>query len=86
MPKKKKKDGAPETHEDLKGLDFYIDEFGQLHSSIPLKKINEFLDKNVVDKKLVEKWEKEGKLPKGTAEKAADNDKAETSGDDDQDG
>ena len=59
MPKKKPKKGKPEVHDELKGFDIKINEFGEIVSSFNVDKINEFLDENVDDKKLVEKMEKE---------------------------
>lgn len=55
MPKKKPKKGSPEVHEELKGFDIKIDEFGEIVSNFPVEKINEFLNKNLEDKKFKEK-------------------------------
>ena len=55
MPKKKPKKGKPEVHEELKGFDIKINEFGEIVSNFSVDKINEFLDENVEDKKLKEK-------------------------------
>jgi len=52
MPKKMKKDGDPEVHEDLKGFDIKIDTFGEIKSNIIVDKLNNFLNENVDDKKL----------------------------------
>jgi len=52
MPKKMKKDGDPEVHEDLKGFDIKIDTFGEIKSNIMVDKLNDFLNENVDDKKL----------------------------------
>ena len=46
---KKKK---PKVHEDLKGFDMKINEFGEIVSNYDMDKINEFLNENVDDKKL----------------------------------
>jgi len=54
-----KKQGKPRVHKDLKGFEISIDQFGELKSSMNIEKINSFLDKNVDNKKLVEKEEKE---------------------------
>ena len=60
--KKKKKAETAETHPDLKGLDIRVNEFGEIISNIPVEKLNDFLNKNVVDKKLdEEEWEKKKK-------------------------
>lgn len=50
--RKKKKDEDPKVHGDLKGFKMEIDPFGEISSSFPIDKINEFLNKNVEDKKL----------------------------------
>ncbi|MBN3520677.1 hypothetical protein JYB62_11775 [Algoriphagus lutimaris] len=52
MAKKKKKDTDPKVHEDLKGFKMDINSFGEISSSFSIDKINEFLNKNVEDKKL----------------------------------
>ena len=61
MPKKKPKKGKPEVHEELKGFDIKINEFGEIVSNFPVDKLNEFLNENVEDKKLKEKEETEKK-------------------------
>lgn len=58
MPKKKPMKGKPEVHKDLDGLDFKINTFGEIKSTMDLDKLNKFLDKNVEDKKFVKKDEK----------------------------
>ncbi|HSF54357.1 MAG TPA: hypothetical protein VLA71_11415 [Algoriphagus sp.] len=52
MTKKKKKEEEPRVHEELKGFKMEINSFGEISSSFPIDKINEFLNKNVEDKKL----------------------------------
>ena len=52
MPKKMNKKGNPETHQDLKGFDIRINEFGQIEGSMDVDKINKFLNQKVNDKKL----------------------------------
>ena len=60
--KKKKKEQLAETHPELKGLDIRVNEFGEIVSNIALDRINDFLDKHVVDKKLNEdEWEEKKK-------------------------
>lgn len=49
---KKKK---PRVHKDLQGFEISINQFGELNSNMAIEKINEFLDKNVDDKKLAER-------------------------------
>ncbi len=52
MTKKKKKNEDPKVHEDLNGFKMDINSFGEISSSFSIDKINEFLNKNVEDKKL----------------------------------
>ena len=55
MGKKKsaKKDReVPKVNKDLDGFDIQINSFGEIVTSYDLDKINDFLDKNVDDKKL----------------------------------
>jgi hypothetical protein len=51
MSKRKKKE-EPRVHEELKGFKMEINSFGEISSSFPIDRINEFLNKNVEDKKL----------------------------------
>jgi len=53
--KPSKKQGKPRVHKDLEGLEVSINQFGELKSNMDIEKINEFLDKNVDDKKLEER-------------------------------
>lgn len=55
MPKKMKKKGKPTVHEDLSGFDIKINPFGELQSNLDIDKINEFLNENMEDKKLVDR-------------------------------
>ncbi len=59
--KKKNTEKDPKVHEELKGFDIKINEFGEITSSLNVDKLNKFLDENVEDKKLMEKYEKERK-------------------------
>ncbi len=52
MPKKKPKKGKPEVHEDLKGFDIRINEFGEIITNFEVDEVNEFLNEKVDDKKL----------------------------------
>jgi hypothetical protein len=52
MPKKKPKKGKPEVHDELKGFDIKINEFGEIISNRNVDDINRFLNENVEDKKL----------------------------------
>lgn len=55
MAKKKQ----PKTHEELKGFDIKINEFGEITSSYSVDKLNEFLNDKVDDKKLKDNEEEE---------------------------
>ena len=50
-----KKERKARVHRDLEGFEVQIDQFGELRSNMKIEKLNEFLDKNVDDKKLVER-------------------------------
>lgn len=55
-PKKKKKTETPEVplprvHPELSGFNITINSFGELQTSFEIDKINQFLNKNVKDKK-----------------------------------
>ncbi len=39
----------------MSGFEISIDQFGELKSNLAIEKLNEFLDKNVDDKKLAER-------------------------------
>jgi hypothetical protein len=45
----------PRVHKDLQGFDIEIDSFGEIKSNTNIERINEFLNKNVDDKKLAER-------------------------------
>lgn len=51
MPKKKPINGKPEVHQDLKGFNIAINEFGEIVSSLKIDQLNTFLNEKVVDKK-----------------------------------
>jgi len=59
MPKKMKQQGTPAVHEELKGFDIKINEFGVMETSYQIDKLNEFLNENVEDKKLTDRQEEE---------------------------
>jgi len=52
MAKKSKNDDNPRVNPDLEGFKMNINSFGEISSSYSIDKINEFLNKNVDDKKL----------------------------------
>jgi len=51
----KKNKPKPKVHKDLQGFDVSIDSFGEIRSNMDIEKINDFLNKNVDDKKLAER-------------------------------
>lgn len=59
MSKRKKGDKEkkenPKVNQDLKGFEIKIDQFGEIKTSYNIDNINEFLNKNVEDKKLQER-------------------------------
>jgi hypothetical protein len=65
----KENTAKPKVHKDLQGFDIAIDTFGEIKSNMNIEKINEFLNKNVDDKKLAEREDydemKKGKKKKG---------------------
>ena len=56
QPAKKKK---PRVHKDLQGFEVSVNQFGELNASMSIDKINEFPNKNVEDKKLIDRDETE---------------------------
>jgi len=59
MPKKKSKTGKPQLHKELEGFEMSVNEFGEIKSTMPIDKINEFLNRNVADKKFRERDDQE---------------------------
>ncbi len=55
--KPSKKQGKPRVHKELTGFEISIDQFGELKSNMAIEKLNQFLDENVDDKKLIERDE-----------------------------
>lgn len=51
-PKIETEEEKPKVHPELEGFDVKINSFGEIISTHDIEKINEFLNKNVVDKKL----------------------------------
>jgi len=50
-------ENKPEVHEELKGFEIKINEFGEVVSTIEKEELNKFLDENVEDRKLKERDE-----------------------------
>jgi hypothetical protein len=69
MKKKKKKIEEAQVNPELKGLDIRVNEFGEIVSNISVERLNDFLDRNVIDKKLEEKKENEQKPGKAKKKK-----------------
>jgi hypothetical protein len=61
MSKKEKKSAKakakPKVHQQLQGFEISINQFGEIKSNMNVEKINEFLNENVDDKKLLERDE-----------------------------
>ncbi|MBL6449700.1 hypothetical protein JMN32_25545 [Fulvivirga sp. 29W222] len=53
--KKKKKKVQPKVNPELEGFNIEIDSFGEIKTNFNIDRINEFLNKNVEDKKLAER-------------------------------
>ena len=56
---KDKKEEKPRVHKDLDGFDIKINSFGEIQMNYDVDKLNQFLNKNVDDKKLREQDEDE---------------------------
>lgn len=52
MAKKKVKKQKPNVHEELEGFNIKINAFGEMETTIPVDRLNSFLNENVEDKKL----------------------------------
>lgn len=53
---KKAHESMPKVHPDLEGFDIKVNEFGEIESTLSIEKINFFLNKKVVDKKLKDRF------------------------------
>ncbi len=53
--KKKSSEKKARVHKDLEGFEIKINPLGEITSNYDIDQINKFLDKNVYDKKLVNK-------------------------------
>ena len=56
---KKKNQKKPIVHEELRGFNIKINEFGEMESTLNIEKLNEFLNENVEDKKLKDRDDEE---------------------------
>ena len=71
MAKKKvSKDNKPKVNKDLEGFDIQVNSFGEIITNYDINKINEFLNKNVDDKKLRDRDDLFGDENEGEEEKA----------------
>ena len=69
MAKKKgNQEEKAKVAEELDGLSVNIDRFGEIQNSLSIDKINEFLNKNVDDKKLRDRDDLGDSLEKGEEE------------------
>ena len=71
LRKKAKIKPKPRVHKDLDGLEVSIDTFGEISSNMNIERINEFLNKNVDDKKLAEREDYDELKIKGKAKSRA---------------
>ena len=73
MAKKKadKKSEKPKVNEELEGFNLKVDSFGEIQSSLSIDKINDFLNKNVEDKKLKDRDDIKG-AKKGQSEEESE--------------
>ncbi len=61
----KKDKSKPQLDPSLEGFNITINSFGEIRSTIDVKRLNDFLDENVADKKLVDREDhKNNKLKK----------------------
>ena len=67
--KKDKTEPKAKVHQDLSGFEVSINEFGEIRGNMNIEKINEFLNKNVDDKKLLEREDIEEIKKKGRPKK-----------------
>lgn len=65
IKKSKKKDKEASVHDELKGLDLKINEFGEVIGNREIEDINKFLDKHVDDKKLEDRSGEYGEKEEG---------------------
>ena len=61
MSKKENKKEKPKVNSELEGFEMGIDSFGEIKTSFDIDKLNDFLNKNVEDKKLIDREDEKGK-------------------------
>ncbi len=59
MPKKLQKTGKAKVHDSLEGFDIKINPFGEMNTNFSIDRLNDFLNENVEDKKLIHLSEEE---------------------------
>lgn len=57
---KKEKKTKPNVNPELEGFEVHINSFGEIKSSMKIDDLNQFLNKNVEDKKLKDREDLEG--------------------------
>lgn len=83
MAKKKQPDSAkpagekPRVHKDLDGFDIQINSFGEITTSFDMDRINQFLNKNVDDKKLRDREDIPGRKTKKSKAKRTEEEEEE---------
>lgn len=76
--KQEEKAQKPKVNPELEGFDIEIDPFGEIKSNYKIERINEFLNRNVEDKKLLEREDydeikEKGKFSKEKKQEKKDN-------------
>ena len=51
MGRRAKKSEKKPIHKELEGFELNIDQFGEIQTNVKIGELNDFLDKNVLDKK-----------------------------------
>jgi S-adenosylmethionine hydrolase len=52
MSRRKKEETPAIIHQELEGFSIHVDAFGKIQTSLPIDKINEFLNENTQDIKI----------------------------------
>lgn len=52
MPKKLNKKGTAKVHKELEGFNIKINAFGEMETTVPVERLNSFLNEKIEDKKL----------------------------------
>jgi len=62
--KENKEKKSPQVNPELEGFDIRVNKFGEITSNLSIDKINEFLNRNVEDKKLKDRDDLDLNQPK----------------------